>query len=222
MQKLNRTLFTIGCVVMIVSTTGCISFFTRPFTAQILDSSKHPVSDAFVMFDYSGFEFPEGSYHVGQSMAKTDKNGKFSIPFYVHFHPLINGGAKPYIEYVYSSTTHSSVGASAFLKETMDERPSIHQVTLPDNKDNPVAWANDLNFAIFFFEFMSSESFVKGGIKSIDAPVGVKKEFVGMLQSEFESYKARFGTASYEFGSNGFNIDESKVQGWQKELQNQP
>lgn len=149
MQRMLRSLWAIGCVVVIVCVTGCVSFFTRSFTAQIVASSKQPVSDAFVLFDYSGWQFPEGHYQVGQSLVKTDKNGKFTIPFYMHSHnPLLTGGAKPNVDYVYSPTTHSGVGAWAFFKDYMDERPSIHRVALPDNKDNPVAWAHDLDNAL--------------------------------------------------------------------------
>ena len=170
------------------------------------------------MFDYSGWQFPEGHYQVGQSMVKTDKNGKFTIPFYVHSHnPLLTGGAKPYIDYVYSPTTHSGVGAWAFFKDYMDERPSIHRVALPDNKDNPAAWAHDLDNAVSSLEFMSID---KGGIYSIAAPNGIKEEYVEMLHSEFESYKARFGMPG-GITNVMFKTDESFDQAWQKELQNQ-
>jgi hypothetical protein len=218
MKKLKRFFWAISFVGLIVSITGCVSFFTRSFTAQIVDSSKQPVSDAFVMFDYCGANF-DSSYRLGQSMVKTDKNGKFTIPLFVHFHdPLFTSGAKPEIVGIYSPTTHSFAAQGDFLKDFNDQRPSIHRITLPNNKDDSAAWANALRNAVFAFDSMTME---KGGINSIVASDGIKKEFVNMLHSEFESYKTRFGIPTYPI-SVFFKSDESSVQEWQKELQSLP
>ena len=218
-QKLRRSFLAVSYVGIIVSMTGCVSFFTRSFTAQVVDSTNQPLSDAFVIFDYSGGNIA-GSYSLGASMVKTGENGKFTIPSFVHFHnPIFETGATPDIMGVYSPTTHSFVSQGDFLKDFNDQRPSKHRATLPDNTGNSGAWANSLHNVVFAFDNMLMEN--KGSMDAIPAPRKIKKEFVDMLQSEFDQFNARYGKTS-DASSVFFKSDESSVREWQKELHSLP
>ena len=184
-SKLKLIVVIVFCIVICILPFALGLSYTPSFTAQIVDKNGKPLPGTYILYDYQGWIYGivEGShYYRNPSIVMTDKNGQFTIPALVHRHrPFGESRAKVHIEVGYSSVAHCVFYGTDFLKDWHDEEPNVHVVTLPDNTNDPKAWADSLYHLKFALSCVDDIYLVSSYQNSIQK---IQEDFAAMIQSE--------------------------------------